>query len=142
MVTRTLPIRVNPARGEALDSWLEKIAHRTRSSFSDVLDAVGLEPGNGGSGLQGVKILRDTEVKSLATATGARPDTIRAMTLARYNSIAVDIDEDSRTINRRTLWGRGTGSRFCPECLTANEGRWSLSWRLGWVYACLTHECL
>ena len=42
IVVRTLPIRVAPILGEALDSWLEAIAHRTHTAFGDVLSAVGL----------------------------------------------------------------------------------------------------
>ena len=48
---RTLPIRLTPIAGEALDSWLEGIAHRTHTAFGDVLSAVGLNShrGNGTS---------------------------------------------------------------------------------------------
>ena len=37
---RTLPIRVAPIEGEALDSWLEAIAHRTHTAFGDLLTAL------------------------------------------------------------------------------------------------------
>ena len=33
---RTLPIRVPPLPGEAIDSWLEAIAHRTDTTFVDL----------------------------------------------------------------------------------------------------------
>ena len=42
-MVRTLPIRVAPIEGEALDSWLEAIAHRTHTAFGDVLSAVALD---------------------------------------------------------------------------------------------------
>ena len=44
---RTLPIRTEPIDGEARDSWLEAIAHRTHTAFADLLSAVGLSPYNG-----------------------------------------------------------------------------------------------
>jgi hypothetical protein len=44
---RTLPIRLRPVAGEALDSWLEGLAHRTHSAFGDVLSAVGVDPYRG-----------------------------------------------------------------------------------------------
>src|SRR5208282_1395105 len=34
------------------------------------------------------------------------------------------------------------GSRYCPSCLAKRDGRWLLSWRLGWVFACTTHGVL
>lgn len=39
---RTLPMRVAPPAGEALDSWLEAVAHRYQVSFGDVLSAHGV----------------------------------------------------------------------------------------------------
>ena len=44
---RTLPIRVTPTDGEAIDSWLEATAHRVRTAYGDLLTAVGLSPYNG-----------------------------------------------------------------------------------------------
>ena len=37
---------------------------------------------------------------------------------------------------------RRRGSRYCPSCLAERDGRWLLSWRLGWVFACTTHDVL
>ena len=39
---RTLPIRVGPTAGEALDSWLETLAFRMRMPASQLLRSVGL----------------------------------------------------------------------------------------------------
>ena len=44
---RTLPIRLPPVAGEALDSWLEALAHRNATAFGDLLSAVGLNPYHG-----------------------------------------------------------------------------------------------
>ena len=37
---------------------------------------------------------------------------------------------------------RRHGSRYCPSCLAERDGRWLLSWRLGWTFACTTHGVL
>jgi hypothetical protein len=34
---------------------------------------------------------------------------------------------------------RRDGSRYCPQCLAARDGRWMLSWRLPWTFACAAH---
>ena len=44
---RTFPIRMIPIEDEALDSWLEAIAHRTHTAFGDLLAAVGLSAYHG-----------------------------------------------------------------------------------------------
>ncbi|MGW7279677.1 hypothetical protein ACWGIV_15500 [Streptomyces sp. NPDC054844] len=41
---RTLPIRLAPHPGEAIDSWWEVIAHRLGTNTGDVLSAMGLLP--------------------------------------------------------------------------------------------------
>ena len=39
---RALPIHLAPLPGEALDSWLEALAHRLHTRLGDLLAAVGL----------------------------------------------------------------------------------------------------
>lgn len=41
---RTLPIRVYPLAGEALDSWLAAIAYRTHTTWADILTALQSTP--------------------------------------------------------------------------------------------------
>jgi hypothetical protein len=86
--------------------------------------------------------LRDHETAAIAHATGVAPAVITAMTLAFYDQRALSIDLERRHVNRRVLWGRGRGSRFCPDCLTTSGGRWQLAWRLGWAFACTLHHRL
>ena len=46
---RTLPIRVPPLPGEAIDSWLEAIANRSQTAWDDLLMAVALHLPNNSS---------------------------------------------------------------------------------------------
>lgn len=39
---RSLPIRLEPVHGEAIDSWLEALAQRNQTFQADLLAAVGL----------------------------------------------------------------------------------------------------
>lgn len=139
---RTLPIRIAPIGGEAIDSWLEAIAHRTHTSFSELLTAVGLSPFSGMSTPSWVVCLNTDEAATTGAATGIDPDVLRTMTLHHYSDRAVSIKPDDRMLSRVFPWGPGRGSRFCPACLDATGGRWQLSWRLGWTFACTTHNCL
>jgi DNA-binding transcriptional LysR family regulator len=67
---------------------------------------------------------------------------VTAMTLAYYDERALHLNRRHWKVNRCLLWGRGSGSRFCPNCLATSDGRWQLSWRLGWSFACLQHRQL
>lgn len=139
---RTLPIRVTPIDGEALDSWLEALAHRTHTAFGDLLSAVGLSPYNGFGTTAWIVRLNPDHQDMISVATGVAASTLEAMTLAHYSDRAVRINSDTRTLSRAFPWGRTNGSRFCPACLAETGGRWLLAWRLGWTFACTRHHCL
>jgi hypothetical protein len=139
---RTLPMRIAPIGGEAIDSWLEAIAHRTHTAFGDLLTAVGLSPYNGMDTTAWIVRLNPDEADMVRTATGIDRDALEMMTLQHYSDRAVRIKPDSRMLSRAFPWGRGRGSRFCPACLDTTGGRWQLRWRLGWTFACTIHNCL
>lgn len=147
-VPRTFPIRLAPLPDEALDSWLEALAHRLNVRLGDVLGDLGLAATKKNHvRVPAVPIdwtiaLRDEEAAGIAHATGAEPQQLHDMTLMRFDGRALQIDQEKRQVSLYGLWGRGRGSRFWPECLADSGGRWLLSWRLGWSFACLVHRRL
>ncbi|WP_331747693.1 TniQ family protein (plasmid) [Streptomyces sp. NBC_00984] len=145
---RTLPIRLAPHPGEALDSWWEAIAHRLGTTTGDVLTSMGLLPRSPSrpvsSGILGhlVTLLEADQAATAAWSAGVTPMEVHAMTLARYDRRVHVIDPRRRRVAARHVWGRARGSRYCPACLADNGGRWLLRWRLGWSFACLDHHLL
>jgi transposase len=135
-----LTVRVAPVPGEALDSWLEAVAHRCCAPFEELLAAVGLPQGR--KGPRWMVALNTQEQRCLATATGITQQQLRAMTLQAYEGPAVRIDYHRRTPARTGAWGYCGASRYCPACLTETRGRWKLEWRLPWYFACLRHHAL
>lgn len=132
---RRIPINVPPVDGEAIDSWLEALAHRTQTAWIDLVGAVG-QP------LHVVTRLSPQEAVALDAATGVAVEHLHAMTLERYDSIALAIDPDTGRLDRKFPWHPRRGTKFCPHCLTESGGRWPLAWRLTWTFACLKHRCL
>ena len=122
---RTLPLRVPPVPGEAIDSWLEALARRSQVSVGTLTAALGwplpASPGGLVTGIPG-QVLRRLEHQA-GLAAGRLDDAV----LDRYLPLG--------PVRRR-------GSRYCPSCLAERDGRWLLSWRLGWVFACTTHDVL
>jgi len=144
---RSLPIRVAPLPGEALDSWLDALAFRMHMPTGDLLASVGLtrhvhHRTPGGPRPNWMTRLYPDEACTIAMTTGTTAAQVTAMTLSAYDGRALIIDQNSGQVNRKRLWGRNAGSRYCPSCLAETDGRWSLSWRLGWSFACLRHQCL
>nr|WP_250847389.1 TniQ family protein [Streptomyces hygroscopicus] len=87
-------------------------------------------------------VLDEQQTNAVAHATGTSPEIVAALTLAHYDGRALHLSAGGRAVSRHVLWGRGGGSRFCPECLHATGGRWQLSWRLGFSFACTRHRRL
>lgn len=145
---RTLPIRVQPLPGEALDSWLEASACRFGTHLGDFLGALAASDYHGRGDPRhtepaGWLVRMPEEAAARITAmTDLSPARLHAMTLARYDGIALRLGATGRTVDHHSLWGRGTRSRFCPDCLAESGGRWQLWWRLGWAFACPRHQQL
>ena len=122
---RTLPLRVPPVPGEAIDSWLEALARRSQVTVGTLTAALGWPlPASPGGLVAGIpaQVLRRLEHQAGLPA-GRLDDAV----LDRYLPLG--------PVRRR-------GSRYCPSCLAERDGRWLLSWRLGWVFACTTHDVL
>jgi hypothetical protein len=137
---RTLPIRVAPLPGEAIDSWLHAAAARMGVSWGDFLSAVGLAPSRFGLDTWVVQPLPQ-EMASIAAATDIDPGCVAAMTLAHYAGRVLQINTATRRVTGTALW-RGPGSPYCPQCLAEKGGRWLLRWRTGWSFVCVEHRCL
>lgn len=143
---RTLPLRVAPVDGEALDSWLEALAARMSASLGEVVDSVGLSSAGTGSprdciaqwhrGLSGPQIL------AVSTATGVGAWRLGEMTFAGLHARLADTPGLPSSSLESLLWMREGRSRFCPACLSESGGRWLLWWRLRWALACPFHACL
>jgi hypothetical protein len=141
MRIRSLPLRLQPIEGEAIDSYIEAYAARIGATFTEFEDAVGLERIPNSERRGWLVQLGGNELTSLAAATGLPADCFPRMTLSHFDGRAVRVDSSQRCLTYGVPWGYARASRFCPECLADTGGRWSLTWRLGWSYACLKHSC-
>jgi hypothetical protein len=137
MSVRTLPMRVTPLPDEALDSWLETLAHKHQCRFGDLLHHMGIERRG-----RWIVMLRDPEIVSVAESTGVDRLAIHTLTLERFNGTALEIDPINCRITRTYGWASRRYSRFCPQCLADTGGRWQLAWRLRWSFACVAHRCI
>jgi len=82
----------------------------------------------------------DHEAAALSAATATPRTTWPALTLASAVVVGSGVEVFSARDARWAAWR--DGSWFCPACLGESGGRWMLRWRLGWVFACLRHQCL
>jgi hypothetical protein len=139
---RTLPLRLAPLSGEGLDSWLDALMHRLDITRRDIASALGMGPPQGKTPPNWTVILDGAAADVLSHATGVDRSVLAAMTMRRFDGIALKLNHKRREVVRSQLWGRGTGSRYCPQCLADGGGRWPLAWRLSWSFSCVKHLCL
>jgi hypothetical protein len=143
-----MPVRLPPLPGEALDSWLETYAHLLHAGTGDIFQLAGLGPRwDDAARANGHKPwayrLDPPELAALSAVSGVPAATLAGMTLARYEGTGLAATGTAAGLPRTPRWWRQPiGSRFCPRCLAANDGRWMLSWRLPWTFACTGHQGL
>jgi hypothetical protein len=138
---RRIPLRLVPIEGESLDSWIVAYAARLELSISVLAHALRLD-------------LRWLRHPARDVALGGRPDEVVEFRSAS-EGCGVDLDDLRRPMARYAErahhrfgpveLARAAApmrwSRFCPDCLGANGGRWAAIWRLPWCVACPEHQC-
>ena len=134
-----IPIRLPPLPGEALDSWLETYAHLLHVAVRDIVALAGADWDRLASdGERQHKLwlyqLDEPDLAALSTVTGVPAATLADMTLARYEGTGLAAVTGLPRTPR--WWRQPIGSRYCPRCLAANGGRWMLTWRIPWTFAC------
>ena len=142
-----IPVRLPPLPGEALDSWLETYADLLHVTVRDIFDFAGMDWGrvNGDqrTGKPWLHQLDEPDLAALSAATGVPAATLAGMTLARYQGTGLAEATAPPGMRRTPRWWRQlSGSRYCPRCLAANGGRWMLSWRIPWAFACTGCQAL
>jgi hypothetical protein len=131
---RRLPLRVAPAPGEAIDSWLEVTARRMDLPFGAVARALDLPVATRPIWIRWLSL---DQLEVVEAATGVSSSVVEAMTLSVYDGTALQLDPDSHRLDATFPFGALSRSRFCPEWICESDGRWRLDWRLGWSFVCL-----
>jgi hypothetical protein len=125
---RTLPLRVAPGAGEALDSWLTRLAHHNGIPLLWLVPVLGFGdrlrvPHNNALTWR----LPTTLLRRIERQTGLEPGTLDRAVLDQFDPLG---------------WKPLPGSRYCVACLTESGGRWPIRWQLAHTFACLRHRRL
>lgn len=133
---------MRPAEGESLVSWLDRYCSELATSRKDLYEGVGLRPLGPGQSPDHTLRVSKGQADSIYAATGYPTKDVPQLTLARYEGRALIFRGKREGVDLRFLWARGTGSRYCPACLSQGHGVWKLAWRLSWSFACVRHKLL
>lgn len=143
-LTRTLA----PVPGEALTSYINRLAAFHKVDLVVMLQFLGMIDGERYQRMNGYGILLDeVRLQRFSTATRLPCQAIRRMLLASYDGIAIDLDGVSpdapESLRRRAIseWAYFSGSHACPHCIRESHGAWQIAWKLPWSFACVKHGC-
>jgi hypothetical protein len=123
---RTLPLRVPYHSGEALDSWLIRLAQRNGTTLFQIAPDLGLT-GTYKTHHAFVRDLVAPRLRSIERQTGLVPGSLDGAVLNQFDVLE---------------WPSISGSRYCIQCLRSPEGAWAIRWRLTYAVACVKHHCL
>jgi len=136
-------LAVRPAlyRGEWLQSAISRWAWSIFGvSRGTLLDAFGLADLSEREIRQMGQRAEDDVLDNIGQSLGLSPQELHKMTMDGFALHGPEVSlTNSPSIATRYLWARGTGTRYCPECLRERPGVFLAAWRLTWAFACLRH---
>lgn len=145
MSIASLPVSIPPRAGEAIDSWLERLADANGLTSAGLVRELVDESGHTPRLLTldpGADV-----VARIAALARIERERVRATTLVAHPG-AVDLVGLDSAHARRTFrlvaargWVWGHGTQLCPACL-GQDGVWQLTWRLPIVAVCARHRLL
>ena len=144
---RRLPFRLEPVEGEALWSYLERLASFANTNISSILTAVGLTED---MPKMTYPIYLPNPFRIIfAEATRLDVNTVEKMLFTSYIDKAISakvVKDYEETYNRGVLaistWTKFPFSSVCPECVRESHGAWKLEWMMPWSFACVKHKVL
>ncbi|MFT4213360.1 MAG: TniQ family protein [Microbacterium sp.] len=138
---RPLGARLTFIENEWLPSMFRRIGHEFGSSADDITDWCGLYD---------IPLLtrrrlanRLTAVAShgIETGLGLTTAQLRTTVMSHLPPDLVSLRENGTPIPSKD-WSRGSGTRYCAECLREHPGVFYTQWRLWWSFICERHHTL
>ena len=133
-----LGARIVGIEHEWLPSMLQRIGHHFGVSAIDISRFCGLGHLDApGRRRLGFAVTDDTAAR-IATALALPTDVLQTMVMSHLASIAVTRPGGRPAQSQN--WTRGSGTRFCPECLRERPDVFYTYWRTWWSFLCLRHR--
>jgi hypothetical protein len=130
MITRRLPLSVDPLPGESLISYLSAVAMRFGISLGSLADSFGY------GRLTRWQITRILTVRP--SPTNPTLDVLDAVANATGRR-SQDLIQMIPASGRRWPFAAATLHQFCPECIASNNGRRQRTWSEGVTATCEVH---
>lgn len=130
--------RTTVVRGEHLPSLLLRIAAYVGEPPAAISRWCGLGALRWDDRRRLDMILPAEVARSIATAVGCSTSELMDGMMRSFVNDALAPGDDGLPAHAKN-WTRGSGTRYCPQCLTARPAVFLAHWRLWWSFLCETH---
>ena len=112
VVTKRLPVRVEPVQGEAIDSWLAAMARAMDVRIGSIARSFGLP-----ARLHPLWItwLTPDQIEAIVAAAGIPRSVVESMTLSVYDGDALKLDPKTRRLDEYIPFGAVGFRAFVPS---------------------------
>lgn len=131
-----LPLRPHPVPGEALDSYLERLAGANLIEHPALMARL---TWRGATSAHLQTTPRPELLAACRLLSGLTGAQISAMTLASLAGTEATPGPANGWRHAGHAWPPGRGTQLCSACL-GTDAVWRIAWRHPWVTACLTHH--
>lgn len=143
---RRLPYVATPAPTESFASWLTRTAAMLDIGIGQLAEVLRLPKRRARGVLQVRCFGRSLDPTALASVTRISGLSAREVLSLQVTSVAgscvSSADLDPMIDRAAHRWGWQYGSRWCPRCLAASDGRWPLEWKLSYFTTCPEHSLI
>ncbi|MFI6700223.1 TniQ family protein [Streptomyces sp. NPDC050509] len=135
-----------PVTGESFTSWMDAVARENlcgRNALLMEFWKVRRSPSSNTHLLAAA--LSEDDIARISAATGLPAEGITALLIRRYTDGIPALPTDGEWYEQARsfimdYFFNANHSRWCPQCIEDNGGRWPLRWKLAWSYACPDHK--
>lgn len=123
---------------EWLPAALRRVGHAAGASANDIINWCELSP------LVSHKpsianFVTGAMAQHLQAGLGVDADIVPTMVMSYFPGDLVALRANG-TVAQSKNWTRGSGTRYCPDCLRENPGVFYTYWRLWWCFLCERHK--
>lgn len=135
---RRLGARLTFVEHEWLPSMFRRIGHAFDTSAEDITNWCGLyDIGAQRRSRLGNKLMKRA-IQGIEAGLGFTGAQLQTTVMGNLSSPFVSLRDDGSPIQSKD-WSRGSGTRFCVECLRERPGVFYKHWRTWWCFLCPRH---
>ncbi len=138
---RPLGARLTFIENEWLPSMFRRIGHAFDTSAEDITNWCGLYDLSPATRAHLANQLPDAASRGIQVGLGFSDSQLRTTVMGSLPAELVSLKPNGTPVPSKD-WSRGSGTRYCVQCLREQPGVFYTHWRLWWSFICTRHRTL